>query len=171
VIRRLRRLGRDKSGATAIEFALLAGPFLLIVLGLIEIGIQYFTSTSFESAVQRTARLIRTGQAQTASMDLPALRKAVCDDIYNLFDCMNNTAFQVSILSSMTSVPTDAAVDEDGKFVLEEDFNAGKGSDYVLVRGYFQFHPLLDVFGVIRHRLANGNYLYGATVLFRNEPF
>ena len=171
MIRRLRRLGRDNSGATAIEFALLAGPFLLIVLGLIEIGIQYFTSTSFESAVQRTARLIRTGQAQTASMDLPALRKAVCDDIYNLFDCMNNTAFQVSILSSMTSLPTDTAVDEDGKFVLEEDFNAGKGSDYVLVRGYFQFHPLLDVFGVIRHRLANGNYLYGATVLFRNEPF
>ena len=32
----------------------------------------------------------------------------------------------------------------------------GKGSDYVLVRGYFQFKPLLDVFGVIRHivRLA-----------------
>ena len=46
-----------------------------------------------------------------------------------------------------------------------------KGSDYVLVRGYFQFHPLLDVFGVIRNRLANGNYLYGATVLFKNEPF
>jgi Flp pilus assembly pilin Flp len=171
VIRRLRRLGRDKSGATAVEFALLAGPFLLIVLGLIEIGVQYFTSTSFESAVQRTARLIRTGQAQTSSMDLAKLRQTVCDEIYNLFDCKNNTAFQVSILSSMTSVPTDTAVDEEGKFVLEEGFNAGKGSDYVLVRGYFQFHPLLDVFGVIRHRLANGNYLYGATVLFRNEPF
>lgn len=171
MMRRLRRFGKAQSGATAIEFALLAGPFLVIVLGLIEIGIQYFTSTSFESAVQRSARLIRTGQAQAASMDLAALRSAVCGDIYNLFDCMNNTAFQVSILSSMTSVPTDKAVDEEGKFVIEEDFNAGKGSDYVLVRGYFQFHPLLDVFGVIRNRLANGNYLYGATVLFKNEPF
>ena len=104
-------------------------------------------------------------------MDLSKLRQTVCDEIYNLFDCKNNTAFQVSILSSMTSVPTDTAVDEEGKFILEEGFNAGKGSDYVLVRGYFQFHPLLDVFGVIRNRLANGNYLYGATVLFRNEPF
>jgi Flp pilus assembly protein TadG len=171
VIRRLRRLGKDSSGATAIEFALLAGPFLLIVLGLIEIGVQYFASTSFESAVQRSARLIRTGQAQAQAMDLSSLRKTVCDDIYNLFDCMNNTAFQVSILSSMTSVPADSAVDKDGKFVLEESFSSGQGSDYVLVRGYYQFRPLLDVFGVIRTRLANGNYLYGATVLFRNEPF
>ena len=171
MMRRLAQLRKDSSGATAIEFALLAGPFLLIVLGLIEIGVQYFASTSFESAVQRSARLIRTGQAQTASMTLDTLRQTVCDDIYNLFDCMHHTAFQVSILSSMTSVPADDAVDEDVEFVLEEVFHAGKGSDYVLVRGYFQFKPLLDVFGVIRTRLANGNYLYGATVLFRNEPF
>jgi hypothetical protein len=41
----------------------------------------------------------------------------------------------------------------------------------VLVRSYFQFKPLLDVFGAMRHRLANGNYLSGATVLFRNEPY
>jgi Flp pilus assembly pilin Flp len=167
----LKRLGKDSSGATAIEFALLAGPFLLIVLGLIEIGVQYFASTSFESAVQRSARLIRTGQAQAQAMDLASLRKSVCDDIYNLFDCMHNTAFQVSILSSMNAVPADSAVDKDGKFVLEEGFHSGSGSDYVLVRGYYQFRPLLDVFGVMRTRLANGNYLYGATVLFRNEPF
>jgi Flp pilus assembly pilin Flp len=166
-----RRFARDTSGATAIEFAILALPFLLIVLGLLEVGVQYFTSTSFESAVQRTARLMRTGQAQASKMSLADLRQTVCDDIFNLFDCKNNTAFQVSVLSSMTKVPTDLPVDKDGKFTLAETFDTGVGSDYVLVRGYFQFKPLLDVFGVVSHRLANGNYLYAATVLFRNEPF
>ena len=39
MMRRLAQLRKDSSGATAIEFALLAGPFLLIVLGLIEIGV------------------------------------------------------------------------------------------------------------------------------------
>jgi Flp pilus assembly pilin Flp len=170
-MRRRRGLIKDQSGATAVEFAIVAVPFLVIVLGLLEVGVQYFTSTSFESAVQRTARLIRTGQAQESSMNLAQLRQLVCDDIFNLFDCKNNTAFQVSVLSSMTSVPTDAPVDEDGEFTLEEDFELGKGTDYVMVRGYFQFKPLMDVFGVMSHRLANGNYLYGATVLFRNEPF
>jgi Flp pilus assembly pilin Flp len=169
--RLITRLGRDTRGATAIEFALLAGPFLLIVLGLLEIGVQYFTSTSFESAVQRSSRLIRTGQAQQASMTLDTLRKAVCADIYNLFDCEKNTAFQVSILSTMTSLPTDQVVDEDGDYVLDQKFNPGKGSEYVLVRAYFQYNPPLDVFGVIRNRLANGNYMFAATVLFRNEPF
>ncbi len=169
--RRLSKFRKDSSGATAIEFALLAGPFLLIVLGLLEIGIQYFTSTSFEAAVQRSARLIRTGQAQSASMDLATMRNLVCNDMLDLFDCRHHTAFQVSVLTSMTSLPTDKPVDEKGDFTLEEDFNTGKGTDYVLVRGYFQYKPLLDIFGVIRNRLANGNYLFGATVLLRNEPF
>lgn len=168
---RRRRLSEDTAGATSIEFAMLAAPFLLLVLGLFEVGVQYFTSTSFESAVQRSSRLIRTGQAQAVSMNLDNLRTIVCDDIFDLFDCKKNTAFQVSVLSSMTSVPIDVPVDEDGKFTLDEKFNAGQGTDYVLVRAYFQFKPLLDVFGVMSNRLSNGNYLYGATVLFRNEPF
>ena len=169
-MRRLRRFGKAQSGATAIEFALLAGPFLVIVLGLIEIGIQYFTSTSFESAVQRSARLIRTGQAQAASMDLAALRSAVCGDIYNLFDCMNNTAFQVSILSSMTSVPTDKAVDEEGKFVIEDLQNIGEHYDPTLIAWWQNFHAawprLEEKYGPTFYRMWK-YYLLGCAGGFR----
>ena len=66
--RRRRGFARDDSGVTAIEFGLLALPFFSILGAILETSLVFLSGQVLESAVQDTSRLIRTGQAQVASV-------------------------------------------------------------------------------------------------------
>ena len=62
---RLRDLSKDESGIAAVEFAMVAGPFLFLLFGIISVGFYFFVAFSLEHAVDTASRVIRTGQAQT----------------------------------------------------------------------------------------------------------
>jgi len=165
------KLAKHEGGAAAVEFALVVVPFLFLLFGLFEIGVVYFASASFDAAVQRGARLVRTGQAQAAGMSLSEFRTAVCDGYSNLFGCESNSYFTVEVLSSLGSATYTSPVQGDGSFVSTETFDTGAASDYMIVRGFLQFAPLFDVFGALSPGLANGNRLFVSSALFRNESF
>jgi Flp pilus assembly protein TadG len=55
------RLRRDRSGSAAVEFAMIAAPFFLLLFAMIEVAAVFFTGTVLENAVLETARQIRTG--------------------------------------------------------------------------------------------------------------
>jgi Flp pilus assembly protein TadG len=165
------RIGTDQSGATAVEFALLIGPFLFLLLGLLEVSIQYFVTTAVDYAMQRTARLVRTGQAQIQDLSVQDLRSTMCDEMLNLFDCMHNSYITIEELDSLNASTYTVPVKNDGTFLADRAIDMGTGGSYVIVRGFFQFSPLLDVFGALTPRLSNGHHLVVASVLFRNEPF
>lgn len=66
----LRHFIRQERGATAVEFALVAVPFFLLLLGIIEFGLYMFTKVSLESiAAQagRTASVSNGDRVNTAS--------------------------------------------------------------------------------------------------------
>ena len=54
------RMRRDQSGATAIEFAMVVGPFLALVFAIMEISLVYFVEFSIDNGVHKAARLIQT---------------------------------------------------------------------------------------------------------------
>jgi Flp pilus assembly pilin Flp len=56
-----RRLLRDERGVTAVEFAMIAPVFLLIISGIIEFAMIMFTTTVMESATNSTSRMGKTG--------------------------------------------------------------------------------------------------------------
>lgn len=60
-----RRLARDCSGATLIEFALLAPALIVLLLGLFEMGYNYYTQAQLQGAVQRAARESSTQSANS----------------------------------------------------------------------------------------------------------
>jgi hypothetical protein len=64
--RRLLRFRRDERGATVIEFGLVALPFFGLLFAIIETALVFFAGQALETAVSNAARLIRTGQAQSA---------------------------------------------------------------------------------------------------------
>ncbi len=85
VIGRLaRRLGgvrhwrRDEKGSTAIEFAIVATPFLMFIFGLIGVAFYFFIMSSVEKGMDQSSRLIRTGQAVTAKMTVDQFKKNIC---------------------------------------------------------------------------------------------
>ncbi|WP_018264254.1 TadE/TadG family type IV pilus assembly protein [Methylosinus sp. LW4] len=66
--RLLRDAARDfahaRSGATAVEFAFVATPFLLLVLWIAQVSIFYITQTSLDAGVNSAADYLRSSFAQ-----------------------------------------------------------------------------------------------------------
>jgi Flp pilus assembly protein TadG len=88
--RPLIRLKRDDSGATAVEFAIVATPFF----GIIGVCIFQFTSSSLDNAVDQASRTLRTGAyASSTSADSTTglnnsdFKKLVCAKSPAFIDC------------------------------------------------------------------------------------
>lgn len=56
VARLLRRLVRDRRGATLVEFALIAPVFLLALIGLFDLSYNIYTASLLEGSIQKAAR-------------------------------------------------------------------------------------------------------------------
>ena len=69
---------KDSSGATAVEFAMIAPLFFLMLGVILETGVMLFTEYVLQTSVQEAARLVRTGQAQSASMAANDLKSKIC---------------------------------------------------------------------------------------------
>lgn len=63
----LRRFRENRTGASAVEFALIAPIFLVLLFAIIETALMFFASQVLETMTQDAARMILTGQAQTAN--------------------------------------------------------------------------------------------------------
>ena len=95
VFARCAGLRRKQDGAAAVEFGMVAAPFLLLVFAIMETAIVFFAGQALETAVADSARLIMTGQAQTQGFNQAAFKNAVCAKIYGLFDCSNGVYVDV----------------------------------------------------------------------------
>lgn len=71
----LRRLFRSQSGATAVEFALVCLPLLLLVFGIIEFGRAFYVRNELSHAVDVAARRVLIGQIARDATDSEALTK------------------------------------------------------------------------------------------------
>lgn len=90
--RLLRKMGRSRDGAAAIEFAILAVPYFLIVFAIIETFVAFAAEQLITNAVNNMSRELRTGMI-TANMNRPTdkdrteFRRAFCDEISILIRC------------------------------------------------------------------------------------
>ena len=86
-IKTVRRFVRQEDGATAVEFGIVAAPFLALVFAIIETAIIFFAGQTLETAVSDSSRLIMTGQAQALNLTQSTFKDKVCTKIYGLFNC------------------------------------------------------------------------------------
>jgi Flp pilus assembly protein TadG len=165
---------RDQTGTSAIEFAILAAPFFAFLLLILELAIVYLIGQALENATQESARLVRTGQADTFS--LQSFAKDVCDRMTAIPNCEKNLRIDVRVVpdfKTAAGLPT-PTVDGKDRF----GFDAGRGNDIVLVRTYYDWSgspalPALIKFGIGERAAvtAANTYTLNAAAVFRNEPF
>jgi len=175
------RLGQDESGATAIEFAMVALPFFLLVFALLEISLRFFAGQVLETAVADAARMIRTGQAQAQGFDLVTFRGEICNGVSSLMTCdpdgNGDGGFRIDVrtYADFSSVDlSNPIAGAPGAEVLDESsfaFNIGSGGEIVLVRVFYEWPSFVSFNGIRFGNLGNGNHLLAATAAFRNEPF
>jgi Flp pilus assembly protein TadG len=63
---RMRAFSRSDTGATAVEFAIVAPLLFLVMFGIVELGRAWWTKSSLQYAVERTARYYAVGCASGA---------------------------------------------------------------------------------------------------------
>jgi Flp pilus assembly protein TadG len=169
--RALRRLLRQDDGAAAVEFSLVALPFLAMVFAILETAIVFFAGQTLEAAVADSARLIMTGQAQTQGMSQATFKSQVCGKIYGLFDCMNGVYVDVKTYTSFASVNVTNPVTSGTLNTSGFTYQPGGPGDIVVVRLYYKWPVYVSLLGLNLSDLSGNERLLVATAAFRNEPY
>lgn len=169
--RALRRFVRRQDGSAAVEFGLVAAPFLALTFAIMETAIVFFSGQALETAVADSARLIMTGQAQTQGFNQAAFKNAVCAKIFGLFDCQNGVYVDVQTYTNFASVNMTNPLDANGNFVNNFSYNPGGPGNIVVVRLFYQWPVYVSLLGFTMQNMAGNKRLLVATAAFRNEPY
>jgi Flp pilus assembly protein TadG len=172
---RRRRLGArwlgDERGAAAVEFGLLALPFIALTLAILETALVYFAGQSLETAVYNSARLIRTGQAQQQGMSATTFKQTICNQVGVMFDCANSLWLDVETYPTFAAITLTPPVQNGSLATGSFKFNMGSGGNIVVVSAYYEWPTFSKLLGLNYSNLSDGNHLLAATAAFRNEPF
>jgi Flp pilus assembly protein TadG len=179
--RRRNRFGafiKDRQGATAVEFALIAAPFLAIIAALIQTFLLFFAQSQLENAVRQSSRQILTGQVQTQDASLSqtaavaAFHQTVCNNGAILFTCAG-LMVDVQVASQWSSanigMPT-LTYDSNGNVTNTWQFNPGNAGDIVVVRVMYLWPVFFGPIAFNMANQANGSRLIMASAAFQNEP-
>ena len=167
----LRRFRRNRNGSAAVEFALVAPLFFGLLFAIIEMAMVFFASQVLETVTQDSARLIMTGQAQSASFTQAQFKNAVCAKLTVMFDCVNGVSIDVQSYTAFSSVNIADPIDAGKNFVPPNNYLPGGAGDIVVVRLFYKWPLYVTGFGFNMANLGSKERLLTATAAFQNEPF
>lgn len=173
-IARLRRFARAKSGATAVEFALVGLPFMALLFGIVELGLVFMVSTTLDTATENAARRIRTGEFQTGGANTKAdFKTLVCGGMSWLGGaCAANLYVEVQTFANFTNMKNAPNRNPTTFNPAATCWATGNAGDIVLVRTYYQWTlitPLLN--RAMENATGTGKRLISAAAAFRSEPY
>ena len=176
-----RRFARDRSGATAIEFALLALPFLLAMLAVLEYGYVYVINASMDNALATASRLIPPGQAQTQTQTQnrvttttpkthPQFVTAVCKQMLWIANCAGSLQVSAEVESSWTNQTTTPPT-QNGQINPNLPFNMGADRCIVLIHSYYPWQMITPAIWTGAAKLNGNSVLLSSAALIMNEPY
>ena len=165
---------RCENAATAVEFALVATPFLALVLAMVQTMIVFFAERALDEVVVEASRIIQTGQAQASNMTQSQFATWICQNTISpaLFSCGNvmvNVQNYSAFSSASTAMPT-LTFNAQGQVTNTWNYQTGNPGDIVVVQVMYQWPVVLGPLGFNLSNLANGNRLLMATAVFKAEP-
>lgn len=165
------KLLRREDGAVALEFAVVATPFLALLFAIMESALMFLASQTLESAAQKAGRLVLTGQAQNQSYSMASFQQAVCTSLASFFNC-NNVLVDVQTAPNFSSAKTCLPL-KNGQIQNNFTFSPGNPGDIVVVRVMYQWPVYVSLLGLSQalSNMSGSSNLLMATATFRNEPY
>ncbi len=189
-----RNLARSRDGAAAIEFAILAIPYFLIIFAIIETFVAFAAEQLVTNAVNTLGRQLRTGQITyqlnrvDTDMDVTKFRRAFCNEVNIMIQCSESEittpsklyidartfASFAAIPTTIPRVSTDAFADIDP---TSFNFAPGGPSTINMLRAYYRWQVITDLVRpyITTIRPADGSmpsdFLIVATTAFQNENY
>ncbi|WP_062210328.1 TadE/TadG family type IV pilus assembly protein [Aureimonas sp. AU12] len=163
----------DRSGVTALEFALVAPLFLGLVFSTFEAGWMMTKATLLDRALDVTVRDIRiggTGAPQTQS----EIRDAVCAEALVFLDCAKSLTIEMNPVTTAADFPSTAAtcIDRGAAVQPVVNFRAAQRSATVFIRACVVSDPLTPLLGLALHlpKDSRGGYRLESSGAFVAEP-
>lgn len=169
---RSRNLLSCEGGATAVEFALVATPFVALLVAIVQTILVFFAQRVLDEVVSEASRTIQTGQAQTSNLTQAQFRSWVCQKTAILFTCGNlmvNVQNSSGFSSASTATPT-LLFDSNGNVTNTWNYQLGNPGDIVVVQVMYQWPLVLGPLGFTLANLSNGNRLLVSSDVFKREP-
>ena len=173
---------RDRRGVSAVEFGLVAVPFLGLLMAIFETGFVFFNSVGLSAAVQTASRTILTGNAQAANatVSTPA-------QFNTAYICPNLPTFMTCswLITDVRTASAFASADTTNDFyTTATEYCPGAPQTIVIVRVaypmpvFFPIIGLMPKLGKITSGLVTNvpnnpgqKHLLLATAVFQTEPY
>lgn len=189
----MHQLKHDQTGAAAVEFAVVAGVFFMLMFGIIEYGMIMLTKVAIESTAIQVGRQASIGNVSAGCADrVCEIQRAVAEKTQGLVD-----AESVNVSTTVISSPTSAAPpvsdicldNPDNPYPTTcgawqenngspESYDppsalnggaVGNGGDLIEIRVTHLWHVLFPMFR--SYFGDNGAVTISATTVIKNEPF
>jgi Flp pilus assembly protein TadG len=158
--RALRRFARQQDGSAAIEFGLVAVPFLALTFAIIESALVFFAGQTLEAAAAASARYSAT-----------TFKTAVCNQIFGLFDCANGVYVDVKSYANFAAISTSQPIANGKLDTSNMTYSPGGPGSIVVVSLYYQWPIYVSLLSNNLQNLTGNYHLLAATNVFRNEPY
>lgn len=164
---------RDRSGATAIEFSLLALPFALLSFAILETTVSFAAQQVLSNAVDKISRDVRTGQITLINTTEQEFRDMICGDISIIVgSACSGLVWDLKPYDKFSDVPKTIPRSPDGDIdATGFDYDPGGASSIVSLRLFYKWPVLTDVMQSTMSNLPDGKTLLYASVTWQNEPY
>lgn len=184
---RLTAFAQSRDGSAAIEFALLAIPYFLVVFAIIETFVAFAGEQLVSNAVDTMSRKMRTGQITPANTNVAAFRTEFCNEISILIKCSTTEVATPSKLfvdvqnfATFAAIPTTIPRTSTAAYadIKTSDFKylPGGSGTINMVRAYYRWQVITDLIRpyITSVRPTDGSssyFLIVATSAFQNEQY
>ncbi|MBO6813984.1 MAG: pilus assembly protein [Rhizobiaceae bacterium] len=167
-----RRFGKQDDGATMVEFAIVAGPFFLLIFSIIETSIFFFASQYLENSVDEVTRKLRTGQLKDIKT-AKDFKEEFCKEINVLFDCETGLKVRVETAAKFEDLSKPPEPNEKTGELNDADYYYQKPGpqEIVQVTATYLWPIYTNYSAPLTKPGLSGAAVMHATNVVRTEPF
>lgn len=124
---------RDNKGASAIEFAILAPVFLMIVFGIMEIGFHMAQISNLDDSVRTIVRLVHIGKANKEQYNTAEIAQLICDETSFFPKCEQRITIELTKIDSFGDIPNTNAQCQEHEEPINTSINYSNGDESVVL--------------------------------------
>lgn len=163
--RPFKRFLRARSGATAIEFGILAVPFLFVMFATVETGLAFMAQLTLDGGVENVSRLVRTGQLDAEQLKPETFRKLVCEKVDVFLSCEKLT---IDLRSYASFEDVDLTQPSEDK-ANSTSTQPGSAKTIMALRVYYPWTSVTDVLKLMASE--SKTITLASVTAFRTEPY
>lgn len=175
--RRTRAVARfclSRGGTTAVEFALIAPPFLAMLIAILQLASFLFAQQALQTAAVAAGRLILTGQVQNGSLTQSQFKtNDVCPLLPALFTCGNlyvSVQTYTNFSSASTTIPA-LTISSSGTPSTTGSYSLGGPGEVMVLQLVYPWKIITGPLGGLLPNFSNGYTEIMGVSAFRVEPY